>query len=141
MSCTEVYACLLKGRRVVFSGNYISDSIGGVELDTVTDATVCNNFFKALSGIAVLVDGVTNFSAFGNSAVGITTGILYNQAVTLKRDDGNTWNWASTTPAAGYYNVGDVVYNNAPTAGGTIGSVCTIAGAPVTWKTFGAISA
>lgn len=39
------------------------------------------------------------------------------------------------------YERGEVVYNDQPTAGGTIGWVCTTAGAPGTWKTFGAITA
>ena len=35
--------------------------------------------------------------------------------------------------------VGDVVYNSAPTAGGYIGWVCVVAGTPGTWKRFGQI--
>lgn len=37
-------------------------------------------------------------------------------------------------------NLGDIVYNSSPAAGGNIGWVCTAAGAPGTWKTFGAIA-
>ena len=39
------------------------------------------------------------------------------------------------------WGVGDIVYNSAPTAGGNIGWVCTAAGTPGTWKTFGSIEA
>jgi hypothetical protein len=46
--------------------------------------------------------------------------------------------WAA---AVGGAIVGDVVLNPNPTAGGHIGSVCTTAGNPGTWKTFGAITA
>jgi len=49
--------------------------------------------------------------------------------------------FGSAAPVSGTYNVGDIVYNSAPTAGGTIGFVCVTAGTPGTWKTFGAISA
>lgn len=42
---------------------------------------------------------------------------------------------------AGTFNVGDVIYRTTPTAGGTMGWVCVAAGAPGTWKTFGAIEA
>jgi hypothetical protein len=49
--------------------------------------------------------------------------------------------FASAAPTSGTYVVGDIVYNNAPVAGGTIGFVCVTAGTPGTWKTFGAISA
>ena len=38
-------------------------------------------------------------------------------------------------------SVGDIVYNNAPTAGGYIGFVCVAAGKPGTWKGFGEIAA
>jgi parallel beta-helix repeat protein len=47
---------------------------------------------------------------------------------------------ASAAPVSGTHRVGDVVFNSAPTAGGTIGWVCTTAGTPGTFKTFGAIS-
>ncbi|MFA6125431.1 glycosyl hydrolase family 28-related protein [Sphingomonas sp.] len=47
----------------------------------------------------------------------------------------------SAAPTVGEWAQGDIVYNNAPAASGTIGWVCTTAGTPGTWKTFGAISA
>lgn len=47
----------------------------------------------------------------------------------------------TAAPTTGTYDVGDIVYNSAPAAGGTIGFVCTTAGTPGTWKTFGAIAA
>jgi len=46
--------------------------------------------------------------------------------------------WATSVGGA---NVGDIVIDYSPTAGGFIGSVCVAAGTPGTWKTFGAISA
>lgn len=39
------------------------------------------------------------------------------------------------------WNVGDKVYQSTPAAGGFAGWICTTAGSPGTWKTFGAISA
>jgi len=47
----------------------------------------------------------------------------------------------SAAPTVGTWAVGSLVYNSAPTAGGYVGWVCTTAGTPGTWKTFGAISA
>jgi hypothetical protein len=44
------------------------------------------------------------------------------------------------TPGYGTWKVGDIVYNTTPTSGGNIGWVCTTAGTPGTWKTFGAIA-
>jgi len=48
---------------------------------------------------------------------------------------------ASPTDAEWTGEVGEKVYDNAPAAGGHIGEVCTGAGAPGTWKTFGDITA
>lgn len=47
----------------------------------------------------------------------------------------------TAAPTTGTWSRGDIIYNVAPSAGGFIGWVCTAAGAPGTWKTFGAISA
>lgn len=47
----------------------------------------------------------------------------------------------TAAPASGTWAVGDIVYNTAPAPSGTIGWVCTSAGTPGTWKTFGAIEA
>ena len=47
----------------------------------------------------------------------------------------------SAAPTTGIWKVGDIVWNTTPTAGGTIGFVCTTAGTPGTWKTWGAIAA
>ena len=43
-------------------------------------------------------------------------------------------------PVSGTWAVGDITWNIVPTAGGNIGWVCTTAGTPGTWKTFGAIA-
>jgi hypothetical protein len=54
-----------------------------------------------------------------------------------------TVNYSRTDTIAPLFStwaVGDVVYNSAPTSGGYIGWVCTVAGTPGTWKTFGLIS-
>jgi hypothetical protein len=47
----------------------------------------------------------------------------------------------AAVPVGGTWTVGDTVFFNAPTAGGSIGAVCVAEGTPGTWKTFGAISA
>jgi hypothetical protein len=46
----------------------------------------------------------------------------------------------STSPS-GTWSAGQIAYPAAPVAGGYIGMVCTVAGTPGTWKTFGVISA
>lgn len=49
-------------------------------------------------------------------------------------------NHQAASPSTGTWRVGDIVYNNAPASAGYIGWVCTVAGTPGTWKTFGLIS-
>jgi hypothetical protein len=49
--------------------------------------------------------------------------------------------YGTAIPVAGDWLVGDKVMNTAPTAGGVSGWVCTTAGTPGTWKSFGAIAA
>ena len=46
----------------------------------------------------------------------------------------------SAAPTTGTWLQGDIVFDTAPVAGGTIGFVCTTAGTPGTWKTWGAIT-
>jgi hypothetical protein len=46
----------------------------------------------------------------------------------------------NAAPTVGAWNKGDIVYHNNPAPSGNIGWVCTTAGVPGTWKTFGAIS-
>lgn len=44
-------------------------------------------------------------------------------------------------PVAGTWQVGDIIWKATPAAAGFIGWVCTTAGTPGTWKTFGTIQA
>lgn len=48
--------------------------------------------------------------------------------------------WASAAPTTGAHYVGEIVLNSAPASAGYIGWVCTVAGTPGTWRTFGLIS-
>jgi hypothetical protein len=44
-------------------------------------------------------------------------------------------------PSIGTWKVGDKIVNTIPAASGNIGWVCTTAGTPGTWKTYGTIGA
>lgn len=46
----------------------------------------------------------------------------------------------TVAPTVGTWAVGDIVYASNPAALGFIGWVCTVAGTPGTWKTFGAVT-
>jgi hypothetical protein len=62
-------------------------------------------------------------------------------SVTSRLGNINSISYALAAPVSGTWRVGDIVYNTAPAPSGFIGFVCTVAGTPGTWKTFGAISA
>lgn len=47
--------------------------------------------------------------------------------------------YKSSIPVSGGHRVGDICWNSAPAAAGTMGWVCTAAGTPGTWKTFATI--
>ena len=47
--------------------------------------------------------------------------------------------FATSNPTSGTYTVGTIIWNSAPTAGGPLGWVCTVAGTPGTWNTFGIV--
>lgn len=46
----------------------------------------------------------------------------------------------AAAPTTGVWQLNEIVWNSAPASGGFIGWVCTSAGSPGTWKTFGLIS-
>lgn len=50
------------------------------------------------------------------------------------------YNTYTAAPVSGTWEVGEIVWNKTPAAGGYIGWVCVVAGTPGTWKGFGAIA-
>jgi hypothetical protein len=71
----------------------------------------------------------------------IATGSFLDTPYSLDASSELVLERASAPPSTGRWDVGNTVYNSAPTAGGNIGWVCTTAGEPGTWKTFGDIAA
>jgi len=49
--------------------------------------------------------------------------------------------FGSDVPSVGTWEAGDIIYDSTPSAGGHAGWICTTAGSPGTWKTFGNITA
>lgn len=82
----------------------------------------------------------------------LDTNLYRSAADTLKTDDtfiagtalkistGAAQTVGVAAPVAGAHVLGEIVWNTSPTSGGFIGWVCTSAGTPGTWKTFGVIS-
>jgi hypothetical protein len=81
-----------------------------------------------------------------------TLGNIYREDTTIAKNSGTsdtyrykqlqqTYTYGSSAPVSGIWERGDVAWDSTPSAGSNIGWVCTTAGTPGTWKTFGTISA
>jgi hypothetical protein len=55
--------------------------------------------------------------------------------------NGSTWASGTAAPVSGTWARGDIVWNSAPSAAGSPGWVCTLAGTPGTWKAMANIAA
>jgi len=138
--------------RISVIGNNID---GEFNLLYSTDIFLTNNFQKGTQTafIANAVSGVIANNLFGDATVfslsDLTSigGDLYAHGNTSSTSDfrpvENQFKIigaSNVAPSSGTFTVGDIVFNTAPAAGGTIGWVCVTAGTPGTWKTFGTIA-
>ena len=98
-----------------------------VPVGAIADMYVTENFFGSPQ------------MPFGKRVV-ISENIATNLYQDANRIPGNRVLYGTAAPTSGTYGVGDITYAVTPAAGGFIGWVCTAAGTPGTWKTFGAIS-
>ena len=53
---------------------------------------------------------------------------------------GHVHNYGQQAPQVGFYNKGDIMWNEDPRQGSSIGWVCVKAGTPGEWRPFGAIA-
>jgi len=116
------------------SGNYAGyiGLLGFVNLNGAGEAGVISANYCSETPTAKIVtvprEGVVAFSNYNPS--GAMTN--YENLVVLGR--------AAAAPTTGTYAVGSIIYNSAPASAGFVGFVCTVAGTPGTWRTFGLIS-
>jgi hypothetical protein len=86
-------------------------------------------------------NGGDTFTAYTTSAAKTTiTGIGTTKVTSAGTYVYQAYPLLSAAPTTGTWAVGNIVYNTAPASAGYIGWVCTVAGTPGTWKTFGLIS-
>lgn len=123
----------------------------GVSLPVTCVGTVLGNVFNDFNiGVDYSGGAAVNTNVQGNKFISCATNISGSNAVrnNMNRNfaidaGGNcrAETFGTAAPGAGTWFVGDIVWNSAPAAAGTMGWVCTTAGTPGTWKTFGAIAA
>jgi hypothetical protein len=132
-SSTPFLRSILQHKRAAASGSELIWGWSGEDM-------VCR--FNGQSNYFTMTGPLTT-RQFGTGAavpykLGLTDPVLINPTdITKSRIIGIR----DTIPTTGAHAQGEVVFNSAPTAGGTVGWVCVTAGTPGTWKTFGAIAA
>lgn len=135
------------------NGNTIRAN-GTLTADTYDNIFLTNADSSIISENIILTGSNTNKPRYGinvSDAASVGTRIFDNDMST----SGNVGNLndsgvgtqqsqtnikAGGAPAAGTWAVGDIVYSDDPAGDGFIGWVCTVAGTPGTWKTFGAVT-
>lgn len=143
----------LQGKTVYF-GCWVSQSHSDIGAAVYTNGTLSSSGTSAVTdwrwieaAVTLGSSGTANFGVFGNNmAVGKTVrftepvlGVLGVSAETFyEQPHGRVW-WGTAAPTAGTWVLGDRVENRTPSAGQPKGWRCTVAGAPGTWVSEGAL--
>ena len=125
----------------------------GVSMQAGSESVVVNNSFRNITGnghFAIDARNANSICANGNfidgaylafTATNLNNRIGQNMTVNSIGNYNKSITYGSAAPSTGDWHIGDIIYNQTPTAGGNIGWVCTTAGTPGTWKEFGSIAA
>ena len=92
------------------------------------------------SGVKLYIGKAQVNVSADTSYIGLFSKIMRNHLYNSKMAMGDV-GVHTASPTNGTFVLGDIVYSRTPAASGNIGWVCTVAGSPGTWKTFGAIAA
>lgn len=122
-----------------------------VSLDAKTNAIITGR------GIEISLDGKTGGSFTTLIGLRIANNLQANIATTsyalqlyadsfaytadIQWSSTNLMKYGGAAPTAGTWKKGDIVWSTVAAAGGTAGWICTTAGTPGTWKTFGTVAA
>jgi hypothetical protein len=161
------YSGVIVSNNTITNANNLSGSTGGININgssvyTPIGAIISNNYLEGKFHIyeAIRLNGGTQHLVSANIINGdsVATGITvvsgvtnstlsYNKFINCATNISNSNNTTiiqgvslSAAPTTGTWSVGTIVNNSAPASAGYIGWVCTVAGTPGTWKTFGLIS-
>ena len=110
-------------------------------------SSITNNHTNGVVNYCYRTTGATSFTTtadmfldfYGNTAAAGL--IVYDGSpVSTVVGEGTRTAWYSAVPTTGTWLRGDIVWNTAPSSGGFVGWICTAAGTPGTWATFGPIT-
>lgn len=142
-SAPTIKTAIYGGTNGTLSGVTGSISSGSNSLSVNTSVGLYVGAFISIAGVTTPFGGFKVLSLWNNvvtlnaNADATVSSAAVSYSAPLYR---NVNIYTNAAPTTGAWNVGDIAYNSSPTAGGYIGWVCTVAGTPGTWKTFGAIS-
>lgn len=112
-------------------------------LSTFTYLQITGNHVQS-TDIGIYLNGadITNYDVQDNVLECLSANAYFEQTTIVTQRFGfkSAISYDSAAPTTGIWRVGDIVYNTAPASAGYVGWVCTVAGTPGTWKTFGLIS-
>lgn len=124
-TCFHLIAGVLESPVIAF--NYAEGGTNTFVLAGLNGVAIGNVSLGPAVGDLSMTSGMPTPTLIGNTFTGasaaLAPSILY----------------AAAAPATGTWKQGDVVYNTNPLPGSSVGWICTAAGSPGTWKTFGAI--
>lgn len=119
------------------SGYYLQPVAGGSAINGCVAGNTFTHFSGTILGFIRCEGNVFDQTYFGtNTFVGTPT--KFQTSALAGRCVGAYV--TGVPPSGGTWQVGDVLYQTVPTSAGFIGWVCTAAGTPGTWKTYGLIS-
>ena len=119
------------GAALVSTGRLVVSAASGGAYSIDTLKVSASSVFNTVSANSIWVDRLEAVSATFVSA-SFTDAFLLN---------GARIRVTAAIPTAGQHAQGDIAFNSGPAAGGTVGWVNVVAGAPGTWKEFGVIEA
>jgi len=124
-----------------YRDNYLSGFYRGFSIDDTSIALFRNTTLSSSdAGLNKSGDVTSTIEAGDNSWDSATPFLLSAFSRTSSTHDQAEVRYPAA-PTILTWTRGDIVYNEEPSASGSIGFVCVTAGTPGTWKTFGAISA
>lgn len=123
------------GNQLLLAGNTTTADQVTIKFNhnkVVASGNVLYRKIQDISVISPFYSVPRNNKVFGGAA-------MTWKGATLVSEDGDLL--AAAAPTSGTWALGEKVFHTTPVAGGHAGWVCTTAGTPGTWKTFGAIAA
>ena len=124
-----------------YKDNYISGFYRGFSIDDTSIALFRNTTLSSTNAGLNKSGNVTSTIEAGDNSWDSATPFLLSAFSRTSSTHDQAEVRYPAAPTILTWTRGDIVYNEEPSASGSIGFVCVTGGTPGTWKTFGAISA